>query len=198
MDLINQIIKIEWSFFQETNNAGGRASCQNNFSEFYLMRSAQWEIYPEEILELILNELNDAYLNGRNLVVEKYARMMKYTHIDEYLTLESRLPSISEQHVLIVNQIINSFLVWHEKFRLRYPKLSKKSRSMLTNSSDGATSACVYLESELLTYSLATLMHVLSYVDECKINNINLVIENINNIVRKKGYNSLVDAENSL
>lgn len=87
MDLINEIIKIEWSFFQETNNAGGRASCQNNFSEFYLMRSAQWEIYPEEILELILNELNDAYLNGRNLVVEKYARMMKYTHIDEYLTL---------------------------------------------------------------------------------------------------------------
>lgn len=198
MDLINEIIKIEWSFFQETNNTGGRASCQNNFAEFYLMRSAQWEIYPDEILESILNDLNNAYLNGRNLVVEKYARMMKYTHIDEYLALESRLPFISEQHMLIVNKIVNSYLAWHEKFRLSYPKLSKKSRSMLIDSTDGTANASVYLESELLTYSLQTLMFVVSYIDECNINDINLVIENIKNIVRKKGYNSLDDAENSL
>ena len=36
--VINDIIKYEWDMFQETENIGGRASCQDQYDTFYANR----------------------------------------------------------------------------------------------------------------------------------------------------------------
>ena len=40
-ELINQIISEEYRMFSEVQNIGGRASCQDDYDTFYIMRCAQ-------------------------------------------------------------------------------------------------------------------------------------------------------------
>ncbi len=40
LDLINKILEKEWKLFSQLNNIGGRASCQDNQEEFFIMRKA--------------------------------------------------------------------------------------------------------------------------------------------------------------
>ena len=40
-ELIKQIISEEYKMFSEVSNIGGRASCQDDFDTFYIMRYAQ-------------------------------------------------------------------------------------------------------------------------------------------------------------
>ena len=43
-ELINQIISEEYRMFSEVQNIGGRASCQDDYDTFYIMRCAQHSI----------------------------------------------------------------------------------------------------------------------------------------------------------
>ena len=81
---IHQIIIREWEFFQNVHNTGGRASCQDNYEEFNIMRSSQWEIFSLPILRSYLDDLVLAKYKDRNPVMEKYAYMMKYSAPKEY------------------------------------------------------------------------------------------------------------------
>ena len=46
-NLVESIIKLEWNQFQQTNNEGGRASCQGNWPMFHQMRASQFMTWPE-------------------------------------------------------------------------------------------------------------------------------------------------------
>ena len=72
-NIIYQIITREWEFFQNVHNTGGRASCQDNYEEFNIMRSSQWEIFSLPILRSCLDDLMLAKHRDRNPVMEKYA-----------------------------------------------------------------------------------------------------------------------------
>ena len=82
--IIKEILEREWVFFQMAQNTGGRASCQDNKEEFVIMRESQWKTLPLNVLESYLEDLEIAEQNRQNIVVEKYARMMKYSTPDEY------------------------------------------------------------------------------------------------------------------
>ena len=83
-NLVESIIKLEWNQFQQTNNEGGRASCQGNWPMFHQMRASQFMTWPEELLRSYRSDLQEADRVGRNLVTEKYGRMMQSTYPQEY------------------------------------------------------------------------------------------------------------------
>ena len=49
-ELIERIVKQEWDFFQQVNNEGGRADCQDNWETFLIMRTAQYDPWPMKLL----------------------------------------------------------------------------------------------------------------------------------------------------
>ena len=196
-NIIQQIITREWEFFQNVHNTGGRASCQDNYEEFNIMRSSQWEIFSLPTLRSYLDDLVLAKYRDRNPVMEKYAYMMKYSAPKEYEEIESFLPVISERKREITEKIIKIYLKWEAETMRKYPVIMDKGRKLYSESDTPEyTSIETYLRGELFSYSEKTLQLYYDYVKKCKNENKNLAEINLENIVRKKGYNSLEDAEN--
>ena len=196
-NIIQQIIIREWEFFENIHNTGGRASCQDNYEEFNIMRSSQWEIFSLPTLRSYLDDLVLAKYRDRNPVMEKYAYMMKYSAPKEYEEIESFLPVISERKREITEKIIKIYLKWEAETMRKYPVIMDKGRKLYSESDTPEyTSIETYLRGELFSYSEKTLQLYYDYVKKCKNENKNLAEINLENIVRKKGYNSLEDAEN--
>ena len=59
-DLVAQIVAQEWAMFNEVQNAGGRASCQNDPKGFEIMRSSQLKTWSDEVLQSYLHDLATA------------------------------------------------------------------------------------------------------------------------------------------
>ena len=93
-DLVETIVRMEWDAFQRTTNMGGRVACQGNWPVFHQMRASQFLTWPENLLASYRDDLKDAEYVSRNLVTEKYARMMRSTHPEEYAaTIEPYIPA---------------------------------------------------------------------------------------------------------
>lgn len=197
--IIDEILEREWDFFQRANNKGGRAECQNNRDEFIVMRKSQWETLPTEILISYLDDLKEAEKNKINLVVEKYARMMKYSVPEEYKEIEKHLMKSSENKEKLIENIVEIYLEWEIEVINNYPKLSNRGRP-LNSKDDNPESVSIetYLKGELYSYSEKTLNLYFEYIKKCAENKENLAKNNIENIVKKKGFSSLEEAENYL
>ena len=161
------------------------------------MRNSQWKIFSLPILQSYLDDLILAKHRNRNPVMEKYAYMMKYSAPKEYEEIESFLPVISERKRETAEKIIKIYLKWEAETMRKYPVITDKGRKLYSESDTPEyTSIETYLRGELFSYSEKTLQLYYDYVKECKNENKNLAEINLENIVRKKGYNSLEDAEN--
>lgn len=120
-DLVETIVRMEWDAFQRTTNMGGRAACQGNWPVFHQMRASQFLTWPENLLASYRDDLKDAEYVGRNLVTEKYARMMRSTHPDEYAaTIEPYIPALSAAREAEQEAIIATQVAWAREFRERY------------------------------------------------------------------------------
>ena len=196
MSVINEIVKREWDFFQEARNEGGRASCQNDWETFRIMRESQFETWPDMLAESYLEDLKAAEAAGWNLVAEKYARMMESTAPDKYKEIEAILPPCSDQKKLLANAIAGIQVGWMEEFAKAYPRLAGNGRLIHTGEdSVYDTSMETYLRGELLTYSEQTLQIYGGYVAELAKAGGNLNAAIIDRTVKKYGYQSLEDAE---
>ncbi|KFI68383.1 DUF4125 family protein [Bifidobacterium magnum] len=198
LDRINHIVDLEWGQFQRTTNAGGRAACQNDNDTFRIMRLSQFATWPDALLRSYEQDLEQADTQGRNLVTEKYARMMASTVPDEYeRAIAPYLPELSEERTELQERIIAIQVRWAQEFRKRYPKLGSAMRVLRTSEdTPQATSFETYLRGELSTYSPRTLEEYAAFVerlcDECH----NLTQETVLNTVRMSGFSSLDEAEN--
>lgn len=154
--LINRIISEEYSMFEKVQNIGGRASCQDDFDTFYIMRFAQHSLFEMDTLQSYLNDVEAAQAAGRNLITEKYSWMMEETD-PVYFTekLKPYLPVISEQKRVMVDNMTTVFMNCYEPLKQWYPNLLASGRSPY-NSAGGA-SIRLYFSSELKTWSEATL-----------------------------------------
>lgn len=198
-EIIVEILEREWIFFQMANNKGGRAECQDNREEFIIMRKSQWETFPLNILESYLEDLKNAKEKRQNIVVEKYARMMEYSVPSEYEMIKDFLPKISFKKKETADEIVKIYLNWEKDVIKKYPKLTSNARPLYSKD-DTPDSASIetYLRGELYSYSEETLNLYYEYINECIRKNKNLALENIENIVLKKGFLSLGEAEESL
>ena len=184
-DLVETIVRLEWDTFQRTTNTGGRAACQGNWPVFHQMRASQFLTWPENLLA------------SRNLVTEKYARMMRSTHPEEYAaTIEPYIPALSAARETEQETIIATQVAWAREFRERYPKLGASMR-VLTTAEDtpDATSFETYLRGELGTYSERTLDLYGDFVARLATEHRNLTEETIGNTVRIAGFAGLDEAE---
>lgn len=193
--VVDEIVSLEWEMFQNTVNEGGRASCQDDYSTFDIMRRSQWEALPENVSASYLRDLHTAVSEGRNLVMEKYARIMAYTFPDEYARIRDLLPPLSDEVESLAEQISARQTDLDAEAWERYPHVRGLGRSARQGDIRGDTAFDVYLKGELLTYSVQTLK---LYLDHMVHYSGNIVIDILENISRLRGYESLADAERAM
>lgn len=194
--LIQDVIALEWKQFDKVHNEGGRAACQDNYETFYIMRMSQYLTWPKELLESFCDDLKAAENRGWNLIMEKYARMMKNTDPAKYLTVEKQLPILSEERIRLQEAIISIQIRWMEEFAAEFPKMADSSRNI--HSADDSTyntSYETYLRGEVSTYSDKTFAIYAGFVSEVMKSGRNLTREIMENTARLYGYSSLEDAE---
>lgn len=198
-DYIQGIIAIEWEMFDLVENEGGRASCQNDYRTFAIMRSSQYRCWNEMMLASYYEDLKQAKAAGRNLLSEKYARMMASTHPDEYQKIKEQLPEITADTWEKIEKITQANVEWKREMESKYPKLAGHGRP-LTSAEDTpwATSFETYMRGETATYSARTIELYAEYVEQCQREGINLAERNLEEMTEQYGYQSLEQAENAL
>ncbi|MCR4641481.1 MAG: DUF4125 family protein [Lachnospiraceae bacterium] len=194
--LMDEIIKTEWDMFDKTKNEGGRADCQDNWATFSIMRKSQYMTWPEELLVSFYSDLTVAQSKGRNLITEKYGRMMESTAPERYAELKAYFPALDEDRIKIQEEIISIQVKWMEELAAKYPKMAGQARKIHT-AEDTAydTSYETYLRGEISTYSEGTLILYGRFVAGLLQAGRNLAKETMNNTAVLMGYKDLADAE---
>ncbi|MFU0614204.1 DUF4125 family protein [Gardnerella vaginalis] len=196
-NLAEEITKLEWQQFQLTQNEGGRANCQEDWQTFHIMRMSQFLTWPLDLQESYKKDLERADSNGRNLITEKYARMMESTAPEIFeRTIKPYIKPISEPRKSAQEQIILTQVEWAADFRERYPHLGLAMRVLKTSKdTEENTSFETYLRGELSTYSDDTFAKYQRFVNNLRAENLNLTQMIITNTVHMYGYDSLESAE---
>lgn len=198
-ELIAKIVAMEWKMFQHVANIGGRAACQNDYETFSIMRSSQATAWSEAALASYLEDLVEAEENGRNLLTEKYARMMEFTVPWEYERIQHHLPPLEQKTRLLIDQIAKINLAWEKELQANFPYIRRRGRP--ASSSDDTpyiTSIETYLRGELATYSPRTLALYYQNVLEQRAANINGVKIVLAATMQRYGFNSLAEANDAM
>lgn len=192
-----QIVEHEWAQFQRVNNEGGRAACQGDWPTFHQMRIAQFLTWPLPLLDRYAVDLDDADATGRNLLTEKYARMMASTEPDRYAReIGPRLPVLDGARLARQEAIIAVQVAWALSFRGDYPRLGQAMRVLRTAQDTLAeTSFETYLRGELGTYSLTTLALYEDLIQATRCAAQNLTEQTLTWTVVLGGYADLAEAE---
>ncbi|MCI1650683.1 DUF4125 family protein [Bifidobacterium tibiigranuli] len=196
-ELAEAIVRHEWQQFQRTDNEGGRAACQGNWPMFHQMRLSQFLTWPAPLLSSYADDLDEADCLGRNLITEKYGRMMASTAPGEYRrSIEPYIPQLPDARIALQEQVITTQVGWALEFRTRYPKLGNGMRVLRTaEDAPDATSFESYLRGELGTYSSSTFELYRRFIDELQSQGRNLTEETVRNTVLLGGFTSLEEAE---
>ena len=198
-ELIDRIVTLEWNAFDKVINEGGRASCQDDFQTFSVMRKSQYMLWSREMLESFIDDFETANARGWNLITEKYGRMEELTAPEEYAKIKDSLPPISDEKKQIIEAIVGIQTGMMEEFAAGYPKSASEARVIHT-SEDTAdnTSYETYLRGEISTYSDRTLELYGRFVAECAAADRNIARETITNSALLYGYRSLEHMESRL
>jgi hypothetical protein len=194
--LITEILSMEWEMFRNVASEGGESDCQREQKTFVIMRLSQAMSWNEQMLESYLGDLRCARDEGRNLMTEKYARMMKYTHPQEYVLLAYRLPTVSSEKEELAGRITAMMVNWAIELGRKYPHVIGTGR-VIERSGDSAyeTSLETYCKGELLTYGLRTLQLSLDHYTKCMADGVNSYEKVLESIVKMYGYGSIGQAE---
>ncbi len=200
LEKIEKIIEIEWKMMQNVDNIGGRASCQDDNETFYIMRRSQYENWSEEMIDFFLDFAIKSETEGRNLVAEKYGKMMAYTNLHYYNKhLKHLLPATPLKNFRIINDIVEKLILWEEDFAAKHPLLADTGRPIRSKEDyKGFTSMETYARGELETYSEELLLLYRDYVNKLYDEEKSLSLMNQLTMVQLYGYDSIEEAENSL
>ena len=180
--LIENILEMELNMFLDVPSRYP-TSCQENPNVFRLHRGAQFSVWSKETLQSYLDDLLKAKEQGNNLMTLKYARM------------ENLIPPLNVNP--IIDMIVQMELESQREMLSRYPNILGQGRP-LEDDSPGVTSFKTYLRGELETYSDRTLELLYRDIQQIKDRGQNLAQQLYTNLVRKLGYHSLDEAEETL
>jgi len=191
------IVAHEFAQFQLVSNEGGRAACQDDWPVFHQMRVSQFLTWTIPLLDSYAADLDAADASHRNLLTEKYARMMASAEPERYVReIEPFLPSLDAGRAAIQERIIAVQVEWARDFRARYPKLGEAMR-LLTSDQDTLTDTSfeTYLRGELGSYSAATLALYEGLIEATLEAHGNLTTSTIGYTVALAGFENLEVAE---
>lgn len=198
-ELVEKIVKAEWEAFDKVQNEGGRASCQNDWNTFAIMRKSQYMTWPEELLAMFLDYFTSCYEQGRNLITEKYGRMEESTAPDAYERIKDAFPVLSEERIALQEGIIAIQVSWMEEFAAKYPNMAGNARSIHTSEDNyGNTSYETYLRGEISTYSEALIFAYGQFIAKLAQEGKNLAYETMNCTAKLYGYRDVDEAERKL
>ena len=197
---IKQILDIEWKMFQKVNSLGGRAACQNDPETFFIMRQSQYENWTDKMNLFYLDFLTESEKKGRNLVAEKYGRMMRFTDPLYYQkNIAPFLPVVPLENFRRIEHIVKILIRWEIRFAQDYPLLAKAGRPITSDGDlSGFTSLETYARGELETYPARLLSLYSDYVDTLLSQGRSLSVMMQETTVRLYGYASIEEAEKSL
>ena len=197
--LIDEIISLEWPMFQNVRNEGGRASCQDNYRTFDVMRRSQFLTWDEAVLKSYRLDLMEAAHKGRNLLAEKYAHMMASTAPLQYEAIRDRLPGISPDRRKRQEEIIRLYVGWTEELQKQYPGLAGRERVVHTSEDTVyRTSFETYLRGEVTTYSDRTFDLLEAMILKAEKTGRNPAVETLRHEAGLYGYRSLEEAEKAV
>ena len=197
--LIDKIVALEWKAFDKVDNQGGRASCQDDWTTFSIMRKSQYMLWDEEMLASFIADFEAANDRGWNLITEKYGRMEETTCPEEYEKIKDTLPAIRDDKKQIIEAIVGIQVGMMEEFAKEYPKAAGEARSVHTSEDTPYnTSYETYLRGEISTYSDMTLSLYGRFVAAMANEGRNIAKETITNSAIMYGYASLDDMEQRL
>lgn len=195
-ELVDKIVAIEWPMFFGVNNEGGKASCQMDPQTFRIMRESQYETWSPELLQSYLEDLEKARAEGRNVMTEKYGRMMERTAPEEYARIRDHLPKVDPVVQKLVDEIVEAHVRWKEELDKRYPNLSERGRALRSKDDNryGQPSLETYMRAELQSLSPKSAEIYHRETMERVAQNRSEAEENLLNQVRQYGFESLADA----
>lgn len=198
-ELINEIIALEWAFFDKVQNEGGRAPCQDDFKTFRTMRGSQYEAWNKAALESWRDDLTTAREAGRNPLAEKYGYMMCIDAPDDNRALAAQLPPVSEEKMSLARAVVEKLAPQNEAFAARYPLVASHARPLHRGEGgEGETSIETYQLGELLTYSEKTLRLLGARIAELEAAGASYAELIIENGLKRRGFRGLDDAEKFL
>ncbi len=193
---VNDIIALEWKFFDRVQNIGGRASCQDNWQEFRIMRASQLEAWSEDMRDSYYADLLEAEREGRNPLAEKYGYMMERTNPLEFARIREQLPPRTAEKDGIIAALCQVHVGWLEELAAQYPRLAGRGRPIHRSADTPyVTSFETYLWGELATYSRETLERYAAYVERLRVQGRNMNLMVLENTIKQYGYASLEEAE---
>ena len=166
--LLDDVIERELIMFQAVNNRGGTSACQERPETFRLMRWMFFSVMSDEYLASYLADLKSAEKNGRNYMVEKYARM------------DDLIPPVTSD-MESVSAIADVEEGWVTELSAKYPTTFPPNQGVFRR----------YLSAELETLSASTLALYAQRVAEAQTNGENLARIRYENMAKRAGLPSL-------
>lgn len=198
-ELVEQIAGTEFEAFDKVKNEGGRASCQNDWPTFSVMRKSQYMTWNRTMLLQYLYDFNREYRKGHNLITEKYGRMMESTAPDRYEEIKDNFPELSDEKKAVIEQIVGIQMEMMESFAEKHPNVAQNARSLHTYEDNIVnTSYETYLRGEISTYSDKMLQLYGMFVVQCASNNVNIAFKTIENSAKLYGYKNIEEFEKNI
>ncbi|MCR4619000.1 MAG: DUF4125 family protein [Lachnospiraceae bacterium] len=195
-ELTKIIARCEFEEFDKVQNEGGRASCQNDWATFGIMRRSQYLTWNRTMLLQYLYDFKRESALGHNLITEKYGRMMESTAPERYEEIKDNFPALTDEQRAIIEEICKIQVGWMEEFSVKYPKLAAQARTVHTGDDKSYdTSYETYLRGEISTYSDKMLQLYTKFIVELAREGKNLAKMTMENSCRLYGYESLEKAE---
>lgn len=199
IELVEEIVTLEWEQFDKVKNEGGRADCQDNWNTFSIMRKSQYLTWPKELLMNFHQDLLVAKQKNWNLIMEKYARMMESTCPEKYEQLSREIPILTPERIAIQEEVIRIQVSWMEAFKEQYPKMAGNARGIHTSEDNlYNTSYETYLRGEISTYSERTFLAYSRFIVSLLKEKHNLAEKIMGQTAFLYGYDSLKHAEHAL
>lgn len=196
IEIINKIIEKEWMMFYEVNGNGPKAECQENKPAFTAMRKAQFLSWSKKVLNCYLEDIKDAEINHRNLVLQKYVFMMKSTAPEQYKKAAHLVTEPDGEKEVLVEEINSKLMEQTISLFAQYPKVASTGRPIHTKEDDMVnTSIETYQRGELCTYSIKTLTELKKHLDDLEEKGISLAKIILENTIKAYGFETLEEAE---